>query len=121
MAEPPRPDPTQLEETPLRLDRRAVGRYPCRRSPFVRVLARPSFQMHRAFLQDVSPQGLGLILDRSFDIGTLLAIQLRTVHAGVSGILTARVIHVTAQPDGSWLLGCSLNRRLTDEEIFHLL
>jgi hypothetical protein len=113
--------PTQLEDTPLRLERRAVERYPCRRSPFVRVLARPSFQMYRAFLQDVSPEGLGLVLDRSFDVGTLLAIQLRTLHAGVSGILTARVIHATPQPDGSWLLGCRLNRRLTEEEIFHLL
>jgi hypothetical protein len=115
------PEDTRLEDTPVQLERRELERLACRHSPFVRVLARPSFQMYRAFLQDISPQGLGLVLDRSFEVGTLLAIQLRTVHAGVSGILTARVIHATPQADGSWLLGCSLNCRLTDEEMFHLL
>ena len=112
---------TNLEDTPVRLERRAFERYPCRRSPFVRVIARPNFQAHRAFLQDVSLEGIGLILDRPFDIGTLLAVQLRSTHTGVSGILTAKVIHATQQGDGSWLVGCTLNRRLTDDEICHLL
>jgi len=103
------------------LDRRNRERYPCLRRPTVRVLARPSFQPHHAIVRDVSVRSIGLIVEKSFEPGTILAVQMRKCHAGFSGILSAQVQQASSQPDGTWFLGCTLSRSLTDDEIFQLL
>ena len=95
----------------------AEERLPCRRSPFVRILVRPSFQSHKAFVQEVARKSIVLVVHRAFEPGDLLAIQLQTSHAGFSGILTAKVQRAIHQDEGSWLLECSLSRFLTDDEI----
>jgi hypothetical protein len=107
--------------TLLEIDRRGVDRYPCLRRPAVRILARPSFQSYHAIVRDVAFRSIGLLLEKPFDAGTILAIQMRSRHTGFSGILSATVQHATQQPDGTWLLGCTLSRSLTDDEIFQLL
>ena len=107
--------------TLLEMDRRGCDRYPCLRRPAVRVLARPSFQSYHAIVRDVAFRSIGLLLEKPFDTGTILAIQMRSRHTGFSGILSAQVQHTTQQADGTWLLGCTLSRSLTDDEIFQLL
>jgi hypothetical protein len=102
-------------------DRREAERYYSNRKPPVRFIARPSTMSRRAFVRDVSARGLGLITDHPVEVGTLLAIQLCSATAGASYILSATVQHVTPHLDGIWLVGCSLSRNLTDEEIFALL
>jgi hypothetical protein len=118
-------EPISLEEEAgppsFEVERRFTERYRCCRQPVVRVLAKPSFQPYQARVFDVSLRSIGLILDRSFEAGTVLAIQLQTKHAGFSGILSAHVRHSTRQPDGSWRVGCTLSRNLTDDEFFALL
>jgi hypothetical protein len=103
------------------VERRSTERFYSNRKPPVRFIARPSLVSHRAFVRDVSETGLGLIVDQPFEIGTVLAIQLRSASAGASYILAGKVVHLTPHLDGIWVLGCSLSRRLTDEEIFALL
>jgi hypothetical protein len=107
--------------TLLEIDRRGVDRYPCLRRPAVRVLARPSFQSYHALVREVAFRSIGLLLEKPFEAGTVLAIQMRSRHTGFSGILSAQVQHTTQQADGTWLLGCTLSRSLTDDEIFQLL
>src|SRR5580704_5104169 len=107
--------------TLLEIDRRGFDRYPCLRRPAVRLLARPSFQSYHAVVRDVAFRSIGLLVEKPFDGGTVLAIQMRSRNAGFSGILSAQVQHATQQEDGTWLLGCSLSRSLTDDEIFQLL
>jgi hypothetical protein len=114
-------DDYQLAHTLLEIDRRECDRYPCLRRPAVRLLARPSFQSYHAVVRDVAFRSVGLLVEKPFDAGTVLAIQMRSRHAGFSGILSATVQHATQQPDGTWLLGCTLSRSLTDDEIFQLL
>jgi hypothetical protein len=108
-------------DTLLEIERRCAERYPCLRRPAVRVLAKPSFQPHHAIVRDVSIRSIGLIVEKPFSNGTILAIQMQTRHAGFSGILSAQVQHSTQQRDGTWFLGCTLSRSLTDDEIFQLL
>ena len=103
------------------VDRRTRERYPCLRRPTVRVLARPSFQSYNAIVRDVSVRSIGLVVEKAFAPGTILAVQMQTRHAGFSGILSAQVQHATPQPDGTCFLGCTLSRSLTDDEIFQLL
>ena len=115
------PDDHPDSPTLLDIDRRGFDRYPCLRRPAVRLLARPSFNAYHAVVRDVAFRSIGLMVEKPFDTGTVLAIQMRSRHAGFSGILSAQVQHATRQEDGTWLLGCTLSRSLTDDEIFQLL
>jgi hypothetical protein len=96
-------------------------RHRCGRSTTVRLLAKPSFRSYRASVHDVSRREIGLLIHRAFEPGTVLAIQLQTKNAGISGILSARVKQAIAQADGYWLLDCTLSRILTEEEVFMLV
>jgi hypothetical protein len=118
----PPTSPTDIHaESPSLADQPAHQRYPCVRSTVVRLLARPSFQSFQASVYDVSIREIGLIVGRSFDPGTMLAVLLQTKNAGISGILSAKVREASPQSDGYWLLDCTLSRSLTDDEIFSLL
>jgi hypothetical protein len=69
-----------------------------------------------ANVRDVSIQGIGLIAQMSFVLGTSFHIQ-----AGPSGKqlpteLTAIVRHTAMLPDGRWLLGCVFSRHLTIDD-----
>lgn len=110
-----------LNDTMLEIERRSAERYPCLRRPAVRVLARPSFQTHYAVVRDVSIRSIGLIVETAFEVGTILAVQMQTRHAGFSGILSAKVQQITPQPDGTSFVGCTLSRSLTDDEIYQLI
>jgi hypothetical protein len=103
------------------VERRSVHRYVSDRFPLIRVLIRPSFRPYLANVQDVSVAGLGIICDRCLKPGAVLAVQLQRKHAGVSGILSAQVVHSTPLPDGTWRCGCRLSRSLTDDDLFTLL
>ena len=84
----------------------------------MRVLARPGFQVIAGTLRDISTQGLGLILQKPLDTGSVLAIQLHVDDAGISGVLTGHVRHSTRLADGSWLIGCKLTSPLTSYQVF---
>ena len=104
-----------------RPDRRAGARHRLERTLVVRYITRPSFRAEPAVIRDVSRTGLGLGVIQSQEPGTLVAVQLRAQHAGVSGILTACVRWAARQPDGNWRLGCSLSRPLAEEQLLALL
>ena len=53
-------------------------------------------------IQDVSESGVGLVVDRRFERGTLLGLEL----PGTGEYLLASVVRSTRRPDGRWLLGC---------------
>jgi hypothetical protein len=69
-------------------------------------------------IRDLSRGGLGLILERRFEPGTVLFIEL----PGLDGrTLLARVANITRLPQGSWLLGCAFSSKLGDEEVQRLV
>jgi hypothetical protein len=67
--------------------------------------------------QDLSATGLGFILHRRFDPGTLLTIELERPKKDSWGVLPARVMHVTPQADGNWKFGCVLVNAMSQEEL----
>jgi hypothetical protein len=121
MSEHSIPFPAESRATLDVEERRSLERYICRRQTTVRVLAKPSLRSFSAIVRDISMLGIGLLVDQPFEPGTMLALQLRSRHARFSGILTGIVKHCTRQPEGDWLLGCSLTRSLTDDEVLGLL
>lgn len=99
-------------------ERRAWVRYPCN----LDTLYQPGEGLleHRwwfAKVRDISTKGIGLILRRRFEPGTLLAIALHTSNENLSRTLGIRVVHVSPHPGGGWTIGCTFNADLTDDEL----
>jgi hypothetical protein len=67
--------------------------------------------------QDLSAAGIGFILHRRFDPGTLLTIELERPQRDDWGLFPARVMHVTSQADGNWKHGCALVNAMSQEEL----
>lgn len=74
-----------------------------------------------ARLRDISRTGLGLVVPRRFEPGTILTAELQKLSEDFSCTLRVRVIHAVPQDDGSWLLGCSLVDEMTEDQLKALL
>jgi hypothetical protein len=68
-------------------------------------------------VQNISTQGIGLLLTEPVPADTVLEIEL---HGPTIVKRFARVVHSTKQADG-WLVGCTLNSSLSDGELERLL
>ena len=121
MPEPANGSQAEPDANPTPAERRADMRHRPNRYLLIRVLAKPSFQSDRAVIKEISRRNIGLVLARSFEPGTLLAIELQSRLTGVSGILTAKVRRVAPEPGGNWFLGCTLSRPLSDEALLELM
>src|SRR4051812_26942609 len=69
-------------------------------------------------VRDISPGGVGLILQHRFQRGTFLDIELRDAADVLLRTIRVRVIHATAlHLNGRhvWLLGCAFEQPLSDE------
>jgi hypothetical protein len=73
----------------------------------------------QATVNNISAGGIGLLLQRRFEPGTGLAIELPD--ADFTYTVFVRVIHALAQPNGRWLLGCSFVTPLSEERLNALL
>jgi hypothetical protein len=102
-------------------DRRRVRRYLCRSRPELSVRVQASSGRMFAVLRDISPRGIGLLVDGFVKPEMILEIDLPNVSGQQPLILTARVRHAVSLPDQSTLLGCSLERELCLEDVLALL
>jgi hypothetical protein len=71
-------------------------------------------------IQDVSLDGVGLILVRRVEVGTLLAVGLTHPARGTDKTVLVRVAHVTAVP-GGYLVGGTFVAPLTYQELTSLV
>ena len=74
-----------------------------------------------AIVRNISCEGIGLLLSRRFEPGALLSIELNESNEGGQRLLLAQVAHATPQPEGKWLIGCTLVNPLSEDEIPSLL
>jgi hypothetical protein len=98
-------------------DRRAFERHPTDVEVLCRPLGGSRDDAWHARLQNISPGGVGLLLERRFEAGTMLVVDLAAPAAGRSRTLMARVMHVSAQAAREWRLGVALLREVTPEEL----
>lgn len=116
------PEPTilsaaqQAAPTPA-VERRAMVRYALDADTAGAPLAAwGESQGWEARIRDISRGGLGLLLERRLEPGTLITVDL-SLTLDCPRLLLARVVHATAQPEGGWLLGCALFDLLPEEEL----
>jgi hypothetical protein len=112
------PFPQEWVAAPPRVGgRRTVVRYPSPLLGSCRPARTNKRSVWAARVRDVSAVGLGLLVRRRFEPGTVLAVEeLDAAGAGPALVLVA-VVHATAQRGGVWLLGCKFVKELGAAEI----
>lgn len=99
-------------------ERRVWVRFPAHLETTVHLAADPVEQTRVSTrVQDISPGGANLLVDRAFEAGQMLSVELP--HAGDQETHTvlACIVRITADADGQWSLGCVFSRELTDEDL----
>jgi hypothetical protein len=68
-------------------------------------------------VRDVSAGGLGLVLGRRFEVGTVLVVEVGGLAPRPPKSLIARVAHTQALGEHRWLVGCAFLSRLSAEKL----
>jgi serine/threonine protein kinase len=71
-------------------------------------------------VHDLSPRGVGLVISRRFEPGTMLRVDLES-SGGTARELPARVVNVRSEAAGHWFHGCVFPEPLTDADLRDLL
>ena len=108
------PDPA------ARGDTRSTSRHPCEVQTTCQPPSAWSKDPWPAVIRNIGTAGLSLTLNRRFERGSGLAIELPGDDGSTSTVL-ARVIHVSPYPDGGWLLGVSFISELSEDEVGQVL
>jgi c-di-GMP-binding flagellar brake protein YcgR len=104
------------QKPPTPSDLRKWARFPCQLRASCQVTSGAYMQRWSAEVLDISPNGMGLLVNRSVEAGTLLNIDLEGgTGQGITTIL-ACVVHITPR-DGQYALGCNFIRELSEEEL----
>jgi PilZ domain len=74
-----------------------------------------------AIISDISLGGVRLILSRRFEKNTGLAIELPGTEERDSTVVFVKVVHVRAQGNGTWALGCKFLSELSEDQLQSLL
>jgi hypothetical protein len=102
-------------------ERRAAPRFPSGRT----IIAFPTVSglEHKrwAIVRDVSASGVALLLAAPTEPGTHLGVELGEGVDGCRRQAMARVVRITDCGDGNWLVGCTFDSRLPDEDLATLL
>jgi serine/threonine protein kinase len=102
-------------------ERRASVRRACRRGSLCLPLGSEGQTPWEAEVRNISAGGLGLVLGRRVEPGTVLLVEWQQAVRGAPTTLLARVIHAQPLPTGRWRLGCQLTQGLGEDEIQALL
>jgi hypothetical protein len=107
-------------------DRRAAVRYPVSPDGFSNdnscrpITAQPT-EAWSAVVRDMSTGGLGLVVNRRFEPGTLLIVDVQDAEQTNSRSLLVRVVHVERDEENFWFLGCKFPTALTESELLSLM
>jgi hypothetical protein len=118
------PNPSPLAKSGDKLqemERRAWVRYSSSQEPLWRFFGMRTEEAWPAKVHDISVTGIGLLIERPLKPRTMLTVNLRGRTHNLSQPMLVRVNHVTGQPDGKWLVGCSFINRLSDDDLQALL
>jgi hypothetical protein len=109
------------------IDRRVHTRYECRLKSVCKPAGRHQIGNHwKGWIENVSQEGLKLALNRRFEPGTLLAVEVdmskekldQVFPNAISRFFLAKAVRVLSRPrpDGKWILGCLLVRKSNDDD-----
>jgi hypothetical protein len=102
------------------IKRRVAQRYRCPLATLGR-LSLPDGTHEDAWAHNLSESGIGLNMSHALEAGTALTIRLKSAGGGGCLNLPARVIHSTAEVDGSFRVGCAFVEKLQADQLDALL
>ena len=73
--------------------------------------------MQPAWVLDVSLGGIGLLVSRALDPGLSVVIRMSDTAGAKVYDLPARIVHTTKEPGGDWIVGCRLDKPLTQQDL----
>jgi hypothetical protein len=115
------PNPTSRSKGQERdtavIERRAFVRFGCNLDTSLRPIGHTRQDPWLGTVFNISRGGVGLVLHRRFETGTLLAIELQGRDGLSSGTLLARVAHVTPRGDAEWTVGCAFVHELSEDDL----
>lgn len=97
--------------------RRASVRYPCRADGSVFVSVSDGNQSRWAQADDVSREGIALLLCCAFAPGTVLTVSLRGGPHQATFVRTADVVYAEPKAEGKWRIGCLFESPLRPDEL----
>jgi serine/threonine protein kinase len=98
-------------------DRRGRVRYRSQKEVECLFIEERNTRACRAKVHDVSASGIGLIFPRSFEMGTVLGVELPRAGAKPTRTLFAKVVRAHEQSSAAWIVGCAFNQELSDSDI----
>ena len=101
-------------------DRRATERFPINTDsscPFVSQVVEIIASVR---IKDISMEGIGLLMSRPLEAGTMLAITLSNPARSFTKVVLMRIVHVTPQV-GIYLVGGKFTSPLTYQELTSLV
>ena len=102
-------------------NRRATVRYLCAPATPGRIVLVEKQEMQRAWVLDLSANGVGILLSRPLEVGLFVLIRLKSTAGDRTFELPAHVAHSTKQHGGDWVTGCELVERLSADDLDALL
>ena len=101
-------------------DRRAAERFPVNADTACAFAGEVTEDFGPVRIQNISMEGVGLLVSRRVEAGTLLAVTVANQAKSFSKTLLVRVAHVTQQR-GSFLIGSTFDVPLTYQEFTMLV
>jgi PilZ domain-containing protein len=111
-------------------DRRVHARYPCRLNGLCKPVGRhQTGKPWRGWIEDVSKEGIRLTLNRRFEPGSLIAVEVdvskeelaQVFHSAISRFFLVKVVRVLRRKDTKWSLGCRLVKKFTEDDLDSLI
>jgi serine/threonine protein kinase len=108
-------------------ERRVAVRYPCslgahcNRNNSIHPAEAGELDCWEATVHDLSVRGIGILVNRRFEQGTILTVDLNSPEHGFARSLEMRVTRVRRASQGWWFHGCVFAEKLSKEELRRLL
>ncbi|HMC63766.1 MAG TPA: PilZ domain-containing protein [Gemmataceae bacterium] len=102
-------------------ERRAEPRYSANPDASCRVSATDDPESQSAEIDNISARGIKVLVQRGYEVGTFLLVQLTGKNRHLERTVMVRVVRVTAEASGKYALGCAFLTPLEGYELFTLV
>jgi serine/threonine protein kinase len=116
----PSPTPPSERRAATESERRVTVRYPCELNGVCQPIGEGE-ERWQGKVRDLSAGGLRLVMDRRFEPGTVLLVEVKGGSGAASSTLLVRVVRARKEGKDHWAHGCSVSRTLAREEVRELL
>jgi hypothetical protein len=104
-------------EAATSVNRRVAQRHPAAGKVSCHPACGRNGELWSGTLRDISRTGIGLLLPRRWEKGTILLLKLDAIRGGGPRTLCACVMHSTPHPEEGFVVGCSHGGELSEDEI----